>query len=147
MLIEQRQISEQFFSSAFLADDLFSGLSTESQNSLLAVKTRQQFAENETIFAGGETPRGIFVLAAGEAEIFYHGSRTVHPVRQNEILGLTEAVANLPYEISVRTTAPCRFEYIRREDFIAFLQAEPATCFRLLQMVGTNLHKLYQFLH
>jgi CRP-like cAMP-binding protein len=148
MLIEHQKISEQFFSSAFLAgDDLFRDLSPASQNSLLAVKREKEFAPGETIFAGGAMPCCIYILTAGEAQIFYHGGGRVHRVKQNEILGLTEALSNMPYEISVKTVTSCRFECLSRDAFLDFLQNEPETCFRLLQMLGTNLHKLYQFLH
>ena len=147
MLIEHHKISEQFFNSAFLAGDLFAGLSPASQNSLRGVKCEKEFAPDETIFASGETPRGIYILTEGEAQTLYRGVELVHIIKQNEILGVSETISNLPYETSVKTLVPCRFEFIRRDAFLAFLQDEPETCFRLLQMFGANLHKLYRFFH
>jgi CRP-like cAMP-binding protein len=147
MLIEHHKISGQFFNSAFLAADLFCGLSTASQNSLHGVKLEKQFAPDETIFSSGAMPCDIYILTEGEAQILYQGVELIHRVKQNEILGLTEAISNLPYDISLKTLTPCRFECIRRDEFLTFLQEEPEICFRLLQMLGANLHKLYRFLH
>lgn len=147
MLIEKQKISDYFFNNALLADDLFNGLSPESQNSLRGVRREIEFAKDELILENGQMPCCICILAEGEAKILYRGTEAVHRVKQNEILGLTEAISNLPYEISVKTDSPCRFEFIRREDFIEFLQAEPEVCLRLLQRLGANLQKFYRLFH
>ena len=147
MLIEQRKIPEQFFSGAFLADELFGGLLAEPGNSLFALKREERFARGETIFARGELPRSILVAIEGEAEIFYGGAATAQPLKRNVIWGLSESVANLPYEMSLKAATDCRFEAFDRDAFLTFLQSEPSVCFRLLQMLGANLHRLYQLFH
>lgn len=143
MLNKHQANSECFFGNEFLADDLFCGLSPETRNSLLAVKQTKRFAENEMVFAVGQMPCCIYILTTGEAQILYNAELLGRSVKRNEILGLTEAITNLPYEISVECVAPCLFECIGRDDFIRFLQSEPEVCFRLLQMLGANLQKVY----
>jgi len=143
MLDKHQANSECFFGNAFLADDLFCGLASETQNSLLAVKQTKRFAENEMIFASGQMPCCIYFLTTGEAQILCNAV-FIRSVKKNEILGLPEAIANLPYKISVKTTAPCVFQCIGRDDFIRFLRNEPEVCFRLLQIIGANLQKVYQ---
>jgi len=147
MLSEHQKISEQLFENAFPADDLFGSLSPEAEKKLRAVKQTRQFAKDEIIFADGQMPRAIYRLAEGKAGIFRDAAKPVRPVGKNEILGLTEAVSNLPYEMSVKAVTPCSFEYIRREDFMNFLQTEPEICFRLLRMLGTNLQKIFRLFH
>jgi CRP-like cAMP-binding protein len=147
MFIEQRKFPEQFFNNAFFADDLFDGLSPASQSSLRAVKSEKRLAGDKTIFESGEHPRDIYILTEGAAQILSHAGRPVRSIEPNEILGLTEAISNLPSEVSAKTVSECRFECIRRDRLLAFLQTEPAVCFRLLQRLGANLHKLYQLLH
>ena len=143
MLNEHQANPEGFFGNAFLADDLFDGLPSETLHSLRAVKQTKQFAKDEVIFGGGQMPCCLYFLREGEAQIL-RNAVFVRPVKRNEILGLTEAITNLPYETSVKTVTPCLFECVRREDFIHFLQNEPETCFRLLQKLGANLQKVYQ---
>lgn len=143
MLNEHQANSEVFFGNAFLADDLFYGLSPETLHSLRALKQTKQFARDELIFAGGQMPCRIYFLTTGEAQIL-DKAVFVRPLARNEILGLTEAIANLPYETSVKAVTQCSFECVGREDFMHFLQNEPEICFRLLQMIGTHLQKVYQ---
>ena len=147
MFIEQQNFSGQFSEIAFLASDLFGALSPAAQDSLRAVTLDKEFAKDETIFADGEPTSGVYILRIGEAQILYRGDRKVHLIKPDEILGLTETVANLPFESSVKTLSACHFEFISRAAFLAFLGDEPETCFRLLRMLGANLHKLYRFFH
>jgi len=147
MLIEQQKISDYFFNNALISGDLFCDLSPESQNSLRGIKREIEFADNEIVWEYGRMPCCIYILVEGEAEILYRGIQPVHQIKQNEILGVTEAISNLPYEISIKTGTPCRFECVRRDDFIQFLQNEPGICFRLLQKLGANLQKFYQIFH
>ena len=142
MFVEQRKITEQFFNHALLAGDLFCCLSPESENSLLALKREKQFKKNETILANGKKPCCVYMLLEGDVRLFSNVGAAVHRFQPNEIFGLTEAVANLPYEISVKAVSTCRVEYIRRDDFLRFLHDNPETCFHLLEMLGANIHRI-----
>ena len=145
MLIETPKIYGQFTEPAFLTGDLFGDLSPAAQNSLRALRAIKEFAAGETIFACPETPSAIYILAHGEAQILLDGETPARAVKTGEILGLTEAVSNLPYEITVKTITESRFEYIRRDAFLDFLRDEPAVCLRLLEIISANLHELYRF--
>jgi len=147
MLIEHPAISEYFLTSGFLADELFFDLSLKAQKKLQRIKQNKQIAAGETVFASGENSRGIYLLRAGDARLLHYADQAVRAVRENEILGLTEAITDLPYETGVRAFSPCEFEFIRRADFIEFLQTEPEICFRLLQILGTNIQKIYRIFY
>lgn len=147
MLIETGTISDQFFGTAFLADDLFRSLAPEVEERLFAARRRKHFGANELIIARAEKPCLIYLLRQGTAQIVYHDEQPARLLAQNEILGLTEALSNLPCEITVRTVSPCSFDCITHDDFLEFLQNEPEVCFRLLQILGTNLQKLFRLLH
>ncbi len=150
MLIEEQTISEYFFSSAFSAERLFCDLSLQTGQFLTAIKQKKRFKKAETVFANGEMPCCIYFLREGNAELSTNitppEKNLVRLVEPNEILGLTEAITDLPYETSLKTISPCLFECVERGDLVRFLQTEPEVCFRLLQLLGTNLQKFYQFL-
>ncbi|MEP6900482.1 MAG: Crp/Fnr family transcriptional regulator [Actinomycetota bacterium] len=148
MLIEHQAISEYFFGNVFSADSLFCDLSPKIAQSLTAIKQKKRFTKNEIVFASGELPGCIFFLLMGEAQMLSSakltGKNLVRSIEPDEILGLTEAIANLPYETLLKTVTPCLFECIQSDDFFRFLQNEPEVCFRLLQRLGANLQKVYQ---
>jgi CRP-like cAMP-binding protein len=147
MFIEPAKISGQIPGPAFLDGDLFGTLSPAAREALRAVKREKEFAAGAEVFAAGEKPSAIYILARGEARIFRQGGALVQPAKTGEIFGLTEMLSNLPYEAGLKTLTACRFEYIRRASFLDFLQNQPAACFRLLEIVAANLQRLYRFLH
>lgn len=140
---ENRKITEQLFNRPFPAD-LFDDLPPAAERSLFAITRNFQSGTDEMIFRCGELPRFVYVLRAGKAALRRGGE--FYPVGTDEFLGLPEAISNLPYKLDLQTLAPSRFEIISREDFLLFLQTQPAVCFRLLEMFGANLQKIYQFL-
>ncbi len=150
MLNEEQTISEYFFGNAFFADRLFCDLSLQTGQFLSSIKQKKQFKKEELVFAKGQRPCCIYFLCEGNAELFTNitppEKNLIRAVEPDEILGLTEAITDLPYETNLKTLTPCLFECIERGDLIRFLQTEPEVCFCLLQMLGTNIQKFYQFL-
>jgi CRP-like cAMP-binding protein len=139
-----RKITKHFFNRAFPAAALLGDLSPEAEKSLAGIKQSVIYAKDETVFRSGELPRFIYVLRIGKAALLSAGD--IYPVGKNEFLGLPEAISNLPYEFELKTLAPSRFETISRADFLFFLQNQSALCFRLLELFGANLQKIYQLL-
>ncbi len=65
-------------------------------------------------------------------------------IEQGEIIGLTESLAEIPFETEIEIFSDCLLEYISREDFIAFLQEERKVRFRLARLLASNLRKSYE---
>lgn len=132
-----------------LADNLFYGLTAKSCASLAKIKQTNKFHKDETFFSTGEMPCRVYVLREGEARIILNTAQNMtanRPIEPNEIIGLTETITNLPYEMKAEAVTSCLCECIRREDFIRFLHDEPEVCFRLFETLGLNLQKAYKFL-
>ena len=126
------------------ASRLFGDLMRQSRKSLADIKQTKQFPQGARLFTAGDLPCCIYFLIKGKMQIFTNNNQIVQFIEPDEIFGLTEAISNLPYEINAETLTPCLCECIGRDDFIRFLQTEPEVCFRLAQMLGSNLQKSYQ---
>lgn len=127
------------------ADDLFGGLPAKSAELFNSFKQPGRFRKNAVIYQAGAMPSGFYLLlegrirlrlptAASEADI----ERVIAP---NEICGLTETIADVPYETNAEALTPCRCDFIGREDLIRFLQEDPETAFRLTRRLAINLQK------
>jgi len=117
---------------------------------LTSIKQLKKFRKGSVIYAPGEMPNCIYILVKGKMRILSKltsdetcAARSLEPC---EIFGLTEAIANLPYETSAETITSCTCECIRREDFIHFLQENPNFCFHLMKQLAQNLQNTYQSL-
>ncbi len=123
---------------------LFGDLTRKSRKSLADIKQTKLFPKGARLFAAGDMPCCIYLLVKGKAQLFPDDKNIAQFIEPDEIFGLTEAIANLPYEANAETLTPCLCECIGREEFISFLQTEPKVCFRLAQILGLNLQKSYQ---
>lgn len=143
MVLEYKLVPECFF--PISADKLFSDLTEKSRASLALIKQTKQFCQGENFFSAGDTARRFFVLCEGEARLRFRDRRNeitiVRSIKRNEIVGLTETIADLPYETQAESVTFCRCECIRREDFIRFLRDEPEIGLRLVRMLGLSLQK------
>ena len=142
--------TESLFDYRFDSETLFSDLTAKAQETLSQIKYTTHFQKGETVFAAGDLPQRLYILRKGNAQML-PGSETnneqeARPIEPNEILGLTEIVANLPYETTAEATEPCEVEVINREDFIRFLREEREVCFRLAHLLALNLQKSYKLL-
>lgn len=127
------------------ADDLFSDLSVETSHSLESIKQTKKFDKNSALCLIGDAPEGIFILVEGQAELSVlteaNKKSVIRTVTPQEIIGLTEMLANANYQININTTKPCTFEFIPTEDFLAFLRSESAICFQLSKLLCVHLQK------
>lgn len=147
MLIENGTISEKFFGTAFLADELFKNLPPDAAEKLRAITKRQNFEANSSVFTRGQKTNCIYLLREGSAQIVFHDDQPAGFAVKGEIFGLTEALSNLPFEASVKTLTACSFDCIDGDELADFLQKEPEICFKLVRVLGTNLQKLRRFFH
>ena len=146
MLLEYTIKSEYFF--PLSADNLFCNLTRRSRQSLNKIKRTKRFEKGAPLFSRGEMPCCVFLLRRGAAQLILSSQpkhiQITRSIMPNEIFGLTEALADLPYENNAQTITPCVCECIGRADFIRFLQEEPRICFQLLQLLGSSLRKRQQ---
>lgn len=140
MLIEYRASFVWFF--PLFADSLFCDLTPKSHKSLAGIKHKRRFQKDVIIFAAGDIPCCIYSLLKGKAQILLNADLHIfRPVEPNEILGLTETIAGLPFKITLKTITSCEFEFIENGDFLRFLHDEPEVCFRLVKLLGINLQE------
>ena len=127
------------------AEGVFCDLSPETLESLAAIKQTKRFRKHSRLFTAGDMPCCIYRLVSGRARLFIkdasNNKRVIRFIAQDEIFGLTEAIANIPYETNAETVTACLCECFGREDFIRFLHDEPQICFRLVKLLGSNLQR------
>lgn len=128
------------------ADSLFSDLSPKSLEFLNSLKKTKRFRKGAVVYTAGEMPSGFYLLLKGRIQLQSNDLCAIHSIEPSVIFGLTETIADVPYEINAETLTPCVCEYIGREDFIRFLRDEPELSFRLLRQLALNLQKNCQTL-
>ncbi|WP_424985603.1 ABC transporter transmembrane domain-containing protein [Microbulbifer sp. S227A] len=121
--------------------DMFSGLNRK-QLRLLAFGARwYAAASDEVVFNKGDAPKdGAYVVIEGSADL-YHPHRDapdelIATVGPGALVGELGLIRNEPRALSMRATSDLKCLRVGAEEFLAVVQHDAATAFRLLQVVA-----------
>ena len=62
------------------------------------------------------------------------------------MLGLHATVSGQPYELAAETLQPCQLDFIKREDFLHFLQNHADACLHAAQHLSQNCQDAYEMI-
>lgn len=84
------------------------------------------YPEAAILYAEGQLPRGVFLLCHGSAKLSISsedGKTLITRVAEaGELLGLSSAISGNPYKASAETLEPSQVNFVKREDFLRFLE-------------------------
>lgn len=108
-----------------------------------SIKSTSFYPEGSTLFLENEPAHGVFLLCSGKIKLSVcsRGGKTLilqfaHP---GEILGLSASMSGLAYEVSAEALHPSKVAFIRREDFLCFVNRFP----EVYQAVTRQLNAQY----
>ena len=129
-------------------EGLFCRLSPESLRDLDSIRQSSLYPAGALLFVEGESPRGLFVLCAGQARLTASSregkSITLRQVEPGEVLGLSTVVAQGPYPVTAETLAPSQVNFIPGPAFLQFLQRHADVALRVAEHLSMELHKAWQ---
>jgi CRP/FNR family transcriptional regulator len=92
----------------------------------------------------GEEPRGVFILCNGRVKLTTSSTEgktlIVKVAEVGEVLGASATILGKPYEVSAETLEPSQMNFIKRDDFLKFLNTHVDACMHTAQ----QLSKKYQ---
>ena len=119
---------------------LFCNMSPEAMKTLDAIKFTSVYPKGSILFVDGEEPRGVFILCSGRAKLTTSSSegRTliVKIAEAGEVLGASATILGRPYEVSAETLEPSQLNFIKRDDFLRFLNAYTEACMHTAQQLS-----------
>jgi CRP/FNR family transcriptional regulator len=122
------------------ASHAFCNMEPEPVEALNAIKFTAFYPKGALLFVEGEQPRGVYILCSGRAKLTTSSTegRTliVKIANHGEILGASAAILGRPYEVSAEMLEPSQVSFIRREDFLRFLNAYTEACMHTAQQLS-----------
>jgi CRP/FNR family transcriptional regulator, cyclic AMP receptor protein len=141
------QIIEDCLKCSFREQRLFCDLSHEALLQLQNIKATSVYPKGALLCLEGQPPRGVFVLCTGRAKLSTTSSEGKSMILRiagpGEVLGLTAAVSDTPYEATVETMEPTQANFISQSDFIQFLQNYPDVGLRVAKQLTHNCKCAY----
>jgi CRP/FNR family cyclic AMP-dependent transcriptional regulator len=104
----------------------FCNMSPTALEALEAIKFTATYPKGSLLFVEGEAPRGVFILCSGQVRLTAsstEGKRLIFSIpRVGDTLGASATILGTPYELSAETGELSQVNFIKREDFLDFLQ-------------------------
>jgi CRP/FNR family transcriptional regulator, cyclic AMP receptor protein len=130
MQVPNRQTSTSMCENCKLKESGFlCQLSAAAAKEFQSIKSASFYPAGSRLFRENEAARGIFLLCSGKVKLSVSskGGKTLilQLARPGEIIGLSAAISGIPYEVTAEALYPSQVSFIRREDFISFLNRFP----------------------
>jgi CRP/FNR family transcriptional regulator len=140
-------IIEDCLHCTFREHRVFCDLPHEAVIKLQSIKATSVYPKGTMLCLEGQAPRGIYVLCTGKAKISTTSSEgksiILRIAEPGEVLGLTAAVSNTPYEATVETLEQTQANFISHHDFLRFIQEYPEVGMKVAQQLTHNCKCAY----
>jgi CRP/FNR family transcriptional regulator, cyclic AMP receptor protein len=127
---------------------MFCNLPPDALEVLQSLKATSVYPKGAMLCLEGQQPRGVFILCTGRAKLSTtssEGKRIILRIAEpGEVLGLTAAVSNTPYEATVETLEPSQANFISQADFIQFLQEHVEIGMKVAEQLTHNCQCAYE---
>jgi len=144
------QITENCVICKLRHDGFFCELPKQSVEDLDKIKYASTFPPGAVLFVEGQSPRGVYVICSGRVKLTTasrDGKTLILRIAQaGEILGLHGTVSGKPYELTAETLQPCQLDFVKREDFLKFLQTHADACLNAAQHLSQDCQSAYEMI-
>ena len=131
-------------------ENFFCSLPVTSLQAFEKIKFSSALPRGGVLFVEGQTPRGIYMLCKGRVKLSVNsrdGKTLIIKIAEpGEVLGLHACVSGIPYELTAETIQPCQVNFIKRDDFLKFLQEHGDACLNAAQHLSDNCHNAYDMI-
>ena len=114
------------------------------------VKYASAYPQGAMLFVEGQAPRGVYIVCSGRVKLSTtsrEGKTLILRIAQaGEVLGLHATVSGRPYELTGETLQPCQLDFVRRDDFLRFLQHRGDACLNAAQHLSQNCQNAYEMI-
>lgn len=114
------------------------------------IKYVSAFPPGAILFVEGQSARGAYIVCSGRVKLSTtsrDGKTLILRIAQaGEVLGLHATVSGKPYELTAETLQPSQLDFIKRDDFLSFLQKHADACLHAAQHLSQNCQNAYEMI-
>ena len=102
------------------------------------------------LFVEGQAPRGMYVVCRGRVKLSTtsrEGKTLILRIAEpGEVLGLHATVSGKPYELTAEALQASQLNFVKRDDFLHFLEEHGDACLRAAQHLSQNCQSAYEMI-
>jgi len=108
----------------------------------------RQYSHGSAVFIEGQPPKGVYILCAGRAKLSAYSEEgkaiILRVAEPGEVLGLSAVVSGTPYEKTAHAIDDCSISFIKRKDFIRFIETHHEAALNALHQMSGNYQTAHQ---
>ena len=144
------QITENCVICKLRHSGFFCDLPKQSVEDLDKIKYASAFPPGAVLFVEGQSPRGVYIICSGRVKLTTtsrDGKTLILRIAEaGEVLGLHGTVSNKPHDLTAETLQPCQLDFVKRDDFLKFLQSHPDACLHAAQHLSQDCQSAYEMI-
>lgn len=125
----------------------FCNLQESTLQNLESLKISNLYPRGSVLFIEGQPSNGVYILCQGRVKLSTcsrEGKIIILQIAEpGEVLGLSAAVSDSLYEATAEVLEPCQVNFVRKNDFLRFLQQNADACLSAVKQMSRN----YQTAH
>jgi CRP/FNR family cyclic AMP-dependent transcriptional regulator len=129
-------------------EHLFCNLPVSALQRLNDIKSTAVYPKSAVLFIEGQQPRGVFVLCTGKAKLSTssaEGRTVITKISEaGDVLGLSAAISNRPYEVTAEMVEPGQANFITRDALLSFLREYGEVAVRVAEQLSRNYYSAYE---
>jgi CRP/FNR family cyclic AMP-dependent transcriptional regulator len=129
-------------------EHLFCNLPPIALQRLNEIRSTAIYPKSAMLFIEGQQPRGVFVLCTGKAKLSTsstEGKTVITKISEaGDVLGLSAAVSNRPYEVTAEMIEPGQANFITRDALLAFMRDYGQVAVRVAEQLSRNYYTAYE---
>jgi CRP/FNR family transcriptional regulator len=114
------------------------------------IKYASAYPPGAVLFVEGQSPRGVYLICAGRVKLTTTSrdgkTLILRIANAGELLGLHATVSGKAYELTAETLQACQLDFIKRDDFLKFLQEHGDACLHAAQHLSHNVQNAYEMI-
>src|SRR5712691_7706663 len=131
------EVSDSCVSCKVRSEGYFCYFESEMVSKFDTLKYTTVFPKGAVLFVEGQSPRGVFMICSGRVKLTtcsVDGKALITRIAEGgEVLGLSAAVSGRTYMVTAETLVRCQVNFIKRDDFLQFLEVNSAACLRVAE--------------
>jgi len=144
------QITENCLICKLRHSGFFCDLPRHSLEEFERVKYASAYPQGAVLFVEGQSARGVYIICSGRVKLSTtsrDGKTLILRMAQaGEVLGLHATVSGKPYELTAETLQPSQLDFVKRDDFLRFLQNHGEACLNAAQHLSQNCQSAYEMI-
>jgi CRP/FNR family transcriptional regulator len=126
------------------AERIFCNMGQPAVEALDSIKFTGLYPKGSLLFVEGEDPRGVFILCSGRAKLTTSSTEgktlIVKIAEPGEVLGASATILGKPYEVSAETIEPSQLNFVKRDDFLKYLNTHAEACLHTARQLSEKYH-------